>query len=236
MKRVILSLIVGLMVLYVGNKTTEALNENDLQALAEGIKRVDPAAEITDWTMLARASADRPYSVVTADIQKKYTNYVWKKETDSNGKSLIGTYLDEKLKITTTIKIMSIDSENPVLITSIEGTEWTDEQVNFIQNWLKNGTKGIIKDKPQYFSCIKGITGAKMDKVLLKNWMSIFEAKSMESAIESNFISVTAQSNQFNNKMTNGMNLQLAFREWKENRNTGKTLFTSGTPIIAFEY
>ena len=236
MKRVILFLIVGLMVLYVGNKTTEALDVSDLQLMEKGIKRIDPAAEITDWIILARASADRPFSVVVADIQKKYTNYVWSKDIYSNGKSLIGTYLDEKLNITTTIKIMSSDSQNTVLITSIEGTEWTNGQADFIQNWLKTGTKGIIKDKPQYFSCIKGITGAKMDKVILKNWMSVFEAKSMESAIENNFISVTAQSNQFNNKMTNGMNLQLAFREWKDDRNNSKTLFTIGTPIIAFEY
>ncbi len=236
MKKVILSIIVGLMILYVGNKTTEALAKNDLLMIAEGIKRVDPAAEITDWIVLARASVDNQFSEVATDIQTEYTNYVWSEDSSSNGKTLVGTYLNEKLNITSKIKIMSSDSQKTVLITSIEGTEWTRGQVDFIQNWLKNGTKVIFKDPPHYFSCIKGITGANMDKVLLKNWMNEYEAKSMESAIESNFISVAAKSNQFKNMMTNGMNLQLAFRDMREDQKYSGTQFTIGTPIIAFEY
>ena len=176
------------------------------------------------------------FTVVTADMQKKYANFVWRNESGSNSKAMVGTYLDERLNITTTIKIMSSDSQKTVLIASIEGTGWTRGQVDFIHNWLKTGTKGIFKHKAQYFSCIKGITGAKMDKVLLKNWMNEFEAKSMESAIERDFISVAAKSNQFKNKMTNGMNLQLAFRESKMNGRDSETQFTIGTPIIVFEY
>ncbi len=236
MKKMILSIIVGLMILYVGNKTTEALAKSDLLMIAEGIKRVDPAAEITDWTVLARASVNNQYSLVAADLQTEYTNYVWSEDFSSNGKALVGTYLDEKLNITSKIKIMSSDSQKTVLITSIEGTEWTRGQVDFIQNWLKNGTKGIFNDPPYYFSCIKGTTGANMDKVSLKNWMNEFEAKSMESAIESNFISVAAKSKQFKNTITNGMNLQLAFRDLTEEQKNSRTQFTIGTPIIAFEY
>ena len=236
MKRLILSLIVGLMILYVGNKTTEAMNEDDLLMIAEGIKRADPAAEITDWMVLARVSMDEEFTVVAADIQNEYTNYVWKQESGSNGKTMVGTYLDEKLNTKATIKIMSSDSQETALIASIEGAGWTRGQVDFIHDWLKTGTKGIFKHKPQYFSCIKGMTGAKMDKVLLKNWMNEFEAKSLESAIESDFISVAAKSNQFKNKMTNGMNLQLAFRESKKDRRDSETQFTIGTPIIVFEY
>ena len=110
MKKVILSIIVGLMILYVGNKTTEALAKNDLLMIAEGIKRVDPAAEITDWIVLARASVDNQFSEVAADIQTEYTNYVWSEDSSSNGKTLVGTYLNEKLNITSKIKIMSSDS------------------------------------------------------------------------------------------------------------------------------
>ncbi len=236
MKKAILLIIVGLMVLYVGNRTTEALAKPDLLIMAEGIEHVDPAAEITDWMILARANTDKQFPVVTADIQNKHTNFVWKEDKSSNGKTLVGTYLDEKLNITSTIKIMSSDSQKTVLIFSIEGTEWTPGQVDFIQNWLKTGTKGVFKDKPLYFSCIKGITGANMNKVLLKNWMNEFEAKSMERAIESNFISVATKSKQFTNNLTNGVNLQLAFREQKADRMDSGIQFTIGTPIIAFEY
>lgn len=232
MKRTIFIIIVGLMILYVGNKTTEAFVDNDLDKIANNINQIDPDAEITDWIILARSSSDAPFDKIRTQLRDELPGYVWTMEESSHGQTWIGKFTREDLGIVTTIKIMSAGSKT-YLIHSISGHEWTDRQVNFIHKGYPNDIKEVFVKKPSYFACIKGITGDTMDKVLLKNWMNELEAKPLESAIEDNFISVASKSKQFGNTMTNGVNLQLAFRK---DGLGGGTRFTIGTPIIAFEY
>jgi len=99
------------MILYVGNKTTEAFVDNDLDKIANNINQIDPDAVITDWIILARSSSDAPFDKIRTQLRDELPGYVWTMEESSHGQTWIGKFTREDLGIVTTIKIMSAGSK-----------------------------------------------------------------------------------------------------------------------------
>ena len=233
LKKVVLPVIVGLMLLYVGNKTTEALATSDLEKIVDRVFEINPDADVLGWSILARSSTKGSLSVVTSEVKERFTDYVWTEENTSDYQAWTGSRVDEELGVRSTIKVMSNERNEIAILYSIQGEKWSDGHAAYIRKQMKTGKKGLFKNEPDYFACLKVRTGDTMDKVVYKNWMKLFDATSVESAVESDFISISANSKQFENTLPNGVNLQLAFRETQEEEGTTVTI---GTPIIAFEY
>ena len=233
LKKVVLPVIVGLMLLYVGNKTTEALVMNDLEKIVNGVFEINPDADVLGWTILARSTSDGDLAEMASSLKDEYPGYVWSKENTSDYIAWTGSSINKDLDVSTTIKVMSGEHDEITILYSIQGEKWSDGHAAFIRKELKTGKKGLFKNEPDYFACLKVRTGDTMNEAVYKNWMKLFDATSVESAVESDFVSISANSKQFNNMLPNGANLQLAFRKTAEEAGT---MVTIGTPIIAFEY
>jgi|GEM_PF-6753353 len=233
LKKVVLPVIVGLMLLYVGNKTTEALVMNDLEKIVNGVFEINPDADVLGWTILARSTSDGDLAEMASSFKDEYPGYVWNKENTSDYQAWTGSSLNKELDVSTTIKVMSGEQDEITILYSIQGETWSNRHAAYIRGELKTGKKGLFKNEPDYFACLKVRTGDTMNEAVYKNWMNLFDATSVESAVESDFVSISANSKQFKNMLPNGANLQLAFRKTAEEAGT---MVTIGTPIIAFEY
>lgn len=232
-KKAVISIIVGLMLFYVGNKTTEALAASDVEKIAERVFEMNPDADVLGWSILARSSSKGSLSDVTSEVKDRFRDYVWTEENTSDFQAWTGSRVDEEWGIRSSIKVMSDGRGEIAILYSIQGDNWSDGHAAYLRKQMKTGKKGLFKHEPDYFACLKVRTGDTMDEAVYENWMKLFDATSVESAVESDFVSISANSEQFENMLPNGANLQLAFRETPEEEGTTVTI---GTPIIAFEY
>ncbi len=233
LKKAVLPVIVGLMLLYVGNKTTEALPMSDLEKIVNQAYEINPDAEVMGWNILARSSSKGNLSDAASGLKTRFTDYVWTKETTSDYEAWTGSRINKDLDVQSTIKVMSDERDEITILYTIQGEKWSSGHAAYIQKELKTGKKGLFKNEPDTFACLKVRTGDTMDKAVYKNWMKLFDATSVESAVERDFVSISANSKQFENMLPNGANLQLAFRKTTAEEGT---VVTIGTPIIAFEY
>ena len=233
LKKAVLPVIVGLMLLYVGNKTTEALAMSDLEKIVNQVFEMNPDAEVMGWDILARSNENGDLSEVASGLKNRFADYVWTEENTSDYESWTGSRVNKELDVQSTIKVMSYERDKITILHSIQGERWSNRHAAYIQEELKTGKKGLFKNEPSYFACLKARTGDTMDKAVYKNWMKLFDATSVESAVEKDFVSISANSKKFKNMLPNGANLQLAFRKTSEGEGT---VVTIGTPIIAFEY
>ena len=233
LKKAVLLVIAGLMLLYVGNKTTEALAMSDLEKIVNRGFEINPDAEVMDWNILARSSSKGNLSDVASGLKNRFTDYVWTQENTSDYEAWTGSRINKDLDVRSTIKVMTDEHDEITILYSIQGKKWSKGHAAYVQKELKTGKKGLFKNEPSTFACLKVRTGDTMDEAVYKNWMNLFDATSVESAAERDFVSISANSKQFKNMLPNGANLQLAFRKTTAEEGT---VVTIGTPIIAFEY
>ena len=97
----------------------------------------------------------------------------------------------------------------------------------------------IFRGKPTIFSCIKGEFSDKMNETLpykVNHLLNAFQAKKVEALEEDDFISTSAYTPLFEERIDNSekeMNVQIGLRTQDMG---GKTTFVVGTPIITIEY
>ncbi|MBU8881076.1 YwmB family TATA-box binding protein [Bacillus sp. FJAT-29790] len=247
MKKIKLILtIVGIIVfimINIGNKSTVAKGELDLFTLASILQ--DEHILISEWSLHAREKMEGLQNEVevekfTEELKSRYADWEWSIKASEKHLEAMAVSKDHTEK--ETIKILSTPTNGKIqtyLIYEVNGQAWDPQSEQDISSHLENRISDIFRGNATIFSCIKGEFNDKMDKTVpieMKQLLTAFQAKKIESLEEDNFISTSAHSAMFTSSVKTGgkdMNLQIGIR----NQGLGtKTTLVVGTPIITVEY
>ena len=236
-------MIVGLIIVVIGNQKTEAKAQSGLDLLK--ITSVFETEDILldEWTFYAREH------LVDLNTEKKVQKYVKELQTMLPDWEWSYQETDQKWEVTAvspttkhhkeTLQILATHTKQPVnayIVYMVSGNEWNKEQRSFFTGKpFENRLVDIFRGKPTIFSSVKGSAYDKMNTAL-PALLAVFNAKEIEALKEENFMSVSAYSPLFSDSIENkkdNMNLQIGIRSEGMG---GKTTIVVGTPIITIEY
>jgi len=253
-------LIVSLVLVVMGNKTTEArtgLLSKEKWSSADGSIYPEGADDLAkmgsilqaenilldNWTFYAREHVTSMDSVqevkdYAKKLQSKFPDWEWS-VTNTSQKWEVTAVSPTTKHHQETLQIMATHTKQPVtayIVYSVNGDEWNEASKAFFTNKdFQNRLSDIFRGKPTVFSCMKGVFSDKIDEALPKV-MSSFNAKEVEALKEKTFMSVSAETPLFTGSLENemnNMNLQIGLRS--EGLGS-KTTIVVGTPIITIEY
>ncbi|WP_018661172.1 YwmB family TATA-box binding protein [Heyndrickxia acidiproducens] len=234
--------LVSLILIVMGNKTSAAKYTSDLQLFRQSIEKL--GGDVTEWSLYTRESldqsSDKSWNREARKLHKQFPNMQWEMKVDGHSKVYMGTL--KKRHYIETIKLLSTPTNgytSSYLIYEITGDGLDPAQMPEINQMVTDRTGKLYTKKPMVFSCIKGGFSAKIDKVLLheKNQLlKNLDAKKVEAVEETNFYAVSG----YSPKLSQGipvkdreMNVQIGLR--KSGLGT-QTTVVIGTPIITIEY
>ncbi|MED3549397.1 YwmB family TATA-box binding protein [Cytobacillus praedii] len=234
--------LIGFMLVNLGNKTTVADGELDLLKIASVLQ--DENILISEWSLHAREKMEMldeaEIKKYTEELQQQFPNWEWSVQS-SVGHSEAVAVLKHESK-TETIKILSTpikDQYQTYVIYEVKGQGWNQKVEENLPNRIADRITDIFRGNATTFSCIKGEFNDKIDKTLpleIKHLLAVFKAKEVEALKEDAFISSSAYSTMFSESVEAGekeMNVQLGIRNQGMG---GKTTIVVGTPIITIEY
>lgn len=244
MKRIlVIVVLIGFMLVNLGNKTTVADGELDLLKIASVLQ--DENILISEWSLHAREKMEMLNKVkeikdYTEELKQQFSDWEWSVQS-SDGHFEAVAVLKRKSEMET-IKILSTpikDQYQTYVIYEVKGQGWDQKTEESVSKRTGNRITDIFRGKATTFSCIKGEFNDKIDKTLpleIKHLLSAFKAKEVEALKEDAFISSSAYSTMFSEFVEAGekeINLQLGIRNQGLG---GKTTIVVGTPIITIEY
>ncbi|MGN7399365.1 YwmB family TATA-box binding protein [Cytobacillus praedii] len=234
--------LIGFMLVNLGNKTTVADGELDLLKIASVLQ--DENILISEWSLHAREKMEMldeaEIKEYTKELQQQFPNWEWSVQS-SVGHSEAVAVLKHGNK-TETIKILSTpikDQYQTYVIYEVKGQGWNQKVQENLPKRIADRITDIFRGNATTFSCIKGEFNDKIDKTLpleIKHLLAVFKAKEVEALKEDAFISSSAYSTMFSESVEAGekeMNVQLGIRNQGMG---GKTTIVVGTPIITIEY
>ncbi|SFB04060.1 MULTISPECIES: YwmB family TATA-box binding protein [unclassified Bacillus (in: firmicutes)] len=236
--------IIGFIMSQLGNMTTVANQELDLQTIATVLK--DENILLNEWTFHAREhllsfKSDREVEEYVTQLQEKFPKWQWSETSDGHKWEVIAVspaskHHQEKLQMIATLTNDKIDA---YMVYEVKGQKWSKESEAFLSKHFEPRLSNIFRGNPTIFSCMKGVFSDKIDSALpnsVNKVLSRFNAKEIEALKEDTFISVSAFSPKFAESIQSekdNMNLQIAVRS----QGLGaKTTIVVGTPIITIEY
>ncbi|XJZ27124.1 YwmB family TATA-box binding protein [Bacillota bacterium Lsc_1132] len=238
-------IMIGFSSLFIGNKTSVASGELDLQKMVSVFKGENIL--LKDWSLYAREHAvnlksDKEVREYVRKLQRKFPDWKWS-ELNTSQKWEVTAVSPTSNNHKEMLQILTTHTNGPTytyIVYGVSGKQWTKQTESFFTTrQYKNRLTDIFLGKPTIFSCIKGEISDKMDTVLPKmvnNLTKRFQAKEIEALKEDNFMSVSAYSPLFKESIktkTDNMNLQIGLR--REGLGA-KTTIVVGTPIITIEY
>lgn len=242
MRRAVYIIVVGLMVLNLGNSTIRAQKEaSDLETILE-ILSYHNDMSIKEWIVTARESMDgietKEQFLKEADrLKDSLSDYQWQIRQNEQAIALVGERKDSLLVETVTFSSSLKSNTDSYLNYEIKGTSVNSVTAELLQKKRTAVEKSIFSRYTIFFTCVKGEISGNIDKVLtskLDGLLTGLNAVETESVKEKNFVSVTANSSLFKQSfISEQYNLQLAMRIDGLGQ---KTSFVIGTPIITFEY
>ncbi|MGM9986894.1 MAG: YwmB family TATA-box binding protein [Bacillaceae bacterium] len=198
--------------------------------------------EIEGWSLYAKQglldiSTVAQYEAYVEKIKGVYPNAIWVNAEQAEAVKTVGTYTFENVDVR--IVLNYIKKENKTLVSiQFTGQSWDEKLYEKQNEWIEVQTVKILKNKPVFFTCVKGQFNGNLNTTLQKNVeniLTIFTAEEIERAEEDTFLSVSAYTEQWKAELPiqqSKMNMQIALREI-ENNNVAIVI---GTPIITMEY
>ncbi|MGG5255167.1 YwmB family TATA-box binding protein [Neobacillus sp. SM06] len=238
-------LLIGFSSLFIGNKTSVASGELDLEKMVSVFKNENIL--LKDWSLYAREHA------VNLKNEEEVRKYVQKLKQNFPDWKWSDLHTSQKWEVTAvsptsknhqeSLQILTTHTNGPAytyVVYRVSGKQWTKQTESFFTtDQYKNRLTDIFLGNPTIFSSIKGKINDKMDTALpktAKNIMKRFKAKEIEALKEDQFISVSAYSPLFKESIqtkNDNMNLQIGLRN--EGLGAGTTVVV-GTPILTIEY
>jgi hypothetical protein len=226
-----------LLVVMTGNQITKAKDDQDLVKIGNVFQTENIV--LKEWSMYAREHiVGQDVERLATELQQKFPEWDWKeiKTSQKWEVTAVSPTTNHRKEV---LQIMATHTKQPVdayIVYSITGDKWNkDAKSFFTSKQFQNRLTVIFREKPTFFSCIKGEVSDRIETVLPK-LMSIFHAKKIEALKEDMFMSVSAVSPMFSETLENkkdNMNLQIGIRS----EGLGaKTTIVVGTPIITIEY
>ena len=242
---IVLTILMGLAVLAFGNNITNAKEQLDLFTINEYLKK-EKNITINEWSLYAREKLENAQkNMDTKEYQKvlnnKFPELKWQESKNKQSRILRAIISsDEMVEETITIST-SLTTELPqtYVIYEVKGNDFTKFRKGERQKEIEANISAIFQEKPAIFSCIKGEFNDKINKSLpyyVNHILKAFQAKQVEALKEDEFISVSAYTQIFEEKVNNSneaINVQVGIRKQGMG---GKTTFVVGTPIITIEY
>ncbi|MDL5041718.1 YwmB family TATA-box binding protein [Heyndrickxia coagulans] len=235
--------IVGLTLIFMGNKTDAANFTDQLQLFQASIAKLN--GKVTEWSLYTReplrAPSEPEWAEKVQTLQDTFPEMHWSVKKDRHVKVLTGKL--EKSHYVETVKLMSTlsNAENgSYIIYEVNGKGWDRAQMRKVNQLVSARTRALFTKKPMVFSCIKGEFSDKMDHVLLRGkkeqLLKRLDAQEIETMEEKNFYAVSGYSPKFSENIhvkNRKMNVQIGLRD---SGLGGKTTVVIGTPIITIEY
>jgi hypothetical protein len=230
-----------ILVVMMGHHTTKAGDEPDLAKIASVFRteNIVPSA----WSFYAR---EHLVDVKSQDDLKKYVSELkhsfpewdWTVNNTSQAWEVTANSPTSKHH-QEMLQLMATHTKQPgnaYIVYRVSSKKWDKpSEAWFRSNEFKQRLSVIFREKPTFFSCMKGKISDRIDRVL-NNVLTGFHAKKIEALNEANFMSVSADSPQFSESIENRkshMNLQIGIRS----EGLGaQTTVVVGTPIITIEY
>lgn len=242
MIRNIYILLIGLMVLSLGNSTVVAQKKaSDLETMLAIINHHNDMS-IKEWSVIARESVDgikteEQFLLEANRLQENLPDFKWQIINDKNAVTVIGKRQDSIFTETVTLASALTSATKSYMNYEIKGTEVSNEVLGQLKE-RKNAAEQLIFSRYAiFFTCVKGEISGNIDKVLTskaEDLMFDFKAVETEGVKEEHFMSITANSSLFEQSfISEQYNLQLAMRF---DGLSQKTTYVFGTPIITFEY
>ncbi|WP_174734276.1 YwmB family TATA-box binding protein [Mesobacillus harenae] len=234
---------IGFIVLQLGNRTTVADAEKELQTLASVLQ--DEDILINDWSLHAREQLEieNHEQVLSSlnELKLALPNWEWTVTKDSQqwkAQAINNTpHYQENISI---ISTLTNHHAAAYVMYEVKGQSWNDHVESFLNKQVESRLFDIFRGNVTTFSCIKGEISDKIDTAISSDanrFLSAFQAHKIEALEEESFISVSASSPMFSASIGSNykdMNLQLGLR--KTEGLGGKTTIVVGTPIITIEY
>jgi hypothetical protein len=201
--------------------------------------------DITNWSLYTRQKGD---TLQTEDEvkkwfatkQKEHEDLQWGSiQQDANGWKI--TAKNEK-EVTEKITFIVYGHKNKFLtyvIYEVYGNAWNKKTNGIVNGIVKERTKRLLLEMPEFFTCIKADVNDKISTALSERaneLLADFSAEPIEKLDEQLFLSLSAYNDEWQQSIQTAgkqMNLQIALR--KEGLG-GKTTVIIGTPIITLEY
>lgn len=241
MKKNILILLSLLLVVTITTKETNAFYEdNELSQITQIANQNN--IEIDNWSIYIKEPIRKYTNLKELDkrvnvIKRTETDYSWSKKK----------FVKDHYKIEGKKKTSNADLEEQILIIiySQGGTYNLSVTYDLKGNWdeakwpaIFNTYKKKIEDYSAFYT-IQGTTNINNSLYTeASKLLTSFEGEELQSLNESKFVSLSAYTKRWKNKLPLGnnqyMNLHLAYRETNESGNNVKV--TIGTPIITSEY
>jgi hypothetical protein len=237
-------LLIGFMGFMFGNSTIVAKNKADILTMIELIQH-DRNVKLEDWSVYAREKNteirnEDDFDKAIQKMSKAFPHFQWKIEKNDHEWKALSEYTNPGTGLVESINLLATSKKTePVsyIIYEVKGQSWEKRYSTFFGSTFKNRINDIFRGNPTIFSCVKGVFNDNIEKVLTTEsarLLDLFRAQEIESLDESNFISVSARTDLFDQSLTKEqLNLQIALRTEGLG---GKTTFVVGTPIITFEY
>jgi hypothetical protein len=244
MKKNLYVLLILSMVGFILLNIVSAKDEPDLFKMASILE--DENMIIHKWSLNAREILETVQTKQEAEnkvnqLKEQFPNWDWSFSDDDEKWEAKAVFTPKK-DVNESIRILSTVTKARVqtyIVYEVTGKGWNEGTKNFIEGSISKRMNDIFHGKSTIFSCVYSDFGDKMNESLpghVNQLLKAFQAQEIESLEEDSFISTTAYSPLFEEKiqtMTDEMNLQLGVRK---QRLGGKTTLVVGTPIITVEY
>lgn len=242
---IIITLIIGLACLTIGNNITIARTKSDLITINEILQKQENVT-INEWSLHARERLENVSSIEDAkayqsELKKVFQNGDWvetKNHQSWQAKMVLKSsgQIEESIILTTSL---TTDNVQSYIMYEVRGKKLADKEMKRLDMEINKKISDIFRGKPTIFSCIKGEFSDKMNETLpykVNHLLDAFQAKKVEALEEDDFISTSAYTPLFEERIDNSekeMNVQIGLRTQDMG---GKTTFVVGTPIITIEY
>jgi hypothetical protein len=227
-----------LSVVMFGHRTTEAKELQDLVKIGNVFQTQNIV--LKNWSVYARehVKSEKDVRTLAKELQQKFPDWDWN-VTETSQKWEVTAVSPTTKHHQEMLQIMATHTKQPTdayIVYSISGSQWNNgTKAFFTSKQFESRLSVIFREKPTFFSCMKGEVSDRIDTALPKI-MSSFKAKKIEALKEESFVSVSATSPMFSETLENkkdNMNLQIGIRS----EGLGaKTTVVVGTPIITIEY
>lgn len=242
---IIITILIGLACLTIGNNITIARTKSDLITINEILQKQENVT-INEWSLHARERLENVTSIEDAkayqsELKRVFPNGDWvetKNHQSWQAKMVLNSsgQIEESIILTTSL---TTDNVQSYIMYEVRGKKLANKEMKRLDMEINKKISDIFRGKPTIFSCIKGEFSDKMNETLpykVNHLLDAFQAKKVEALEEDDFISTSAYTPLFEERIDNSekeMNVQIGLRTQDMG---GKTTFVVGTPIITIEY
>lgn len=242
---IIITILIGLACLTIGNNITIARTKSDLITINEILQKQENVM-INEWSLHARERLENVTSIEDAkayqsELKRVFPNGDWvetKNHQSWQAKMVLKSsgQIEESIILTTSL---TTDNVQSYIMYEVRGKKLANKEMKRLDMEINKKISDIFRGKPTIFSCIKGEFSDKMNETLpykVNHLLDAFQAKKVEALEEDDFISTSAYTPLFEERIDNSekeMNVQIGLRTQDMG---GKTTFVVGTPIITIEY